>query len=68
LALALDESKDSDDIYQISGITYLVDKTLGTQAKEITVDFIEHMGRRGFSVTSGINLGGGSACGSSCSC
>jgi iron-sulfur cluster assembly protein len=66
LALALDESKENDNVYDINGITYLIDKALGEQAKEIKVDFIDHMGRQGFSVTSDVNLGGGS-CGSSCS-
>ncbi len=68
LALALDESKETDDVFNIAGITYLVDKSLVEQAKEIKVDFISQMGREGFSVTSGINLGGGSSCGTSCSC
>ena len=67
LALALDESKESDNVYDINGITYLVDKTLSDQAKEIKVDFINQMGRSGFSVTSSMISGGGS-CGSSCSC
>jgi iron-sulfur cluster assembly protein len=68
LALALDESKDNDNVFDINGITYLIDKALAEQAKEVKVDYVDHMGRSGFSVTSGMTLGGGSACGSSCSC
>jgi iron-sulfur cluster assembly protein len=68
LALALDESKENDNVYDINGITYLIDKALAEQAKEVKVDYVDYMGRAGFSVTSGMNLGGGSACGSSCSC
>jgi iron-sulfur cluster assembly protein len=68
LALALDESKDTDDIYDINGIKYLIDKALAEQAKEVKVDFVNQMGRSGFSVTSGLNLGGGGSCGTSCSC
>ena len=67
LALALDESKENDKVYAIDGITYLVDKVLEEQAKEIKVDYVDPMGRSGFSVTSGLGLGGGS-CGTSCSC
>ena len=43
----------------INGITYLIDKALSEQAKEIKVDYVDHMGRSGFSVTSEMNLGGG---------
>jgi Fe-S cluster assembly iron-binding protein IscA len=67
LALALDESKQTDDVYDIDGITYLIDKALGEQTKEVKVDFVNYNGRSGFSVSSAISLGGGS-CGTSCSC
>ena len=68
MALALDESKENDNVLDINGITYLIDKALSEQAKAIKVDFVDHMGRSGFSVTSEMNLGGGgSSCGSSCS-
>lgn len=67
MALALDESKENDSVYDINGITYLIDKALGEQAKGIKVDYVDHMGRSGFSVISEMNLGGGSSCGSSCS-
>jgi iron-sulfur cluster assembly protein len=65
--LALDESKETDDVFDINGITYLIDKALSEQAKEVKVDFIDYNGRSGFSVSSALNLGGGS-CGTSCSC
>jgi Fe-S cluster assembly iron-binding protein IscA len=68
LALALDESKENDNVFNINGITYLVDKGLAEQAKEIKVDYVDYFGRAGFSVTSGVSLGGGGGCGSSCSC
>jgi iron-sulfur cluster assembly protein len=67
LALALDESKESDEIYDINGIKYLIDKALSEQAKDVKVDFINYNGRSGFSVSSALSLGGGS-CGTSCSC
>jgi iron-sulfur cluster assembly protein len=68
LALALDESKENDNVYDINGIKYLIDKALAEQAKEVKVDYVDYMGRAGFSVTSGLSLGGGGSCGSSCSC
>ena len=68
LALALDESKETDNVFEINGLTYLIDKSLEEQAKEIKVDFVDQWGRAGFMVTSDVSLGGGAACGSSCSC
>lgn len=65
--MALDESKDTDEIYTINGITYLIDKALAKQAREVKIDFITYNGRSGFTVTSAVNFGGGS-CGTSCSC
>jgi iron-sulfur cluster assembly protein len=68
LALALDESKDTDQVFDIDGITYVVDKGLDEQAQDIKVDYVNQWGRSGFMVTSSVALGGGSSCGTSCSC
>jgi Fe-S cluster assembly iron-binding protein IscA len=68
LALALDESKETDNVLEINGLTYVVDKGLEEQAKEIKVDYVDQGGRSGFMVTSDVSLGGGATCGSSCSC
>ena len=68
LALALDESKETDNVFEINGLTYVVDKSLEEQAKEIKVDYVDQWGRSGFMVTSDVTLGGGATCGSSCSC
>jgi Fe-S cluster assembly iron-binding protein IscA len=46
--LALDEPNDNDEIYDIGGFKYVVDKKLLEQAKPIKVDF---MGM-GFNITS----------------
>lgn len=37
--MALDEPNDSDQIFEIDGFTYLVDKQLLAEAQPITVDF-----------------------------
>lgn len=58
MALALDEPSDNDEIYDISGFKYVVDKELMEQAKPIKIDFTN----RRFSITSSMELG--RACGS----
>lgn len=57
--MALDEPKDTDDIYEIEGFKYVVDKEFLTKAEPIKVDFSEY----GFKVTSSIEFGP-SQCGS----
>jgi Fe-S cluster assembly iron-binding protein IscA len=56
--LALDEPNDNDEVYEISGFKYVVDKELMEQAKPIKIDF---MGRR-FTITSSMAFESG--CGS----
>jgi len=60
--LALDEPKDSDDIFDAEGFSFIIDKELMAKAQPVTVD-LSYMG---FQVTSSLELGGGS-CGGSCS-
>jgi Fe-S cluster assembly iron-binding protein IscA len=55
--MALDEPRDTDDIYEIQGIQYIVDKEFMKAANPIKVDFKEI----GFSISSSIDLG--AACG-----
>ena len=64
--MALDEPKETDEVMDNNGITFLVDKTLFEQAKPITVDFVESAMGAGFSIQSSIQTGGG--CGSCTSC
>jgi Fe-S cluster assembly iron-binding protein IscA len=37
--MALDEPNDFDEIFEVDGFTYLVDKQLLAEAQPITVDF-----------------------------
>jgi hypothetical protein len=60
--LALDEPKDSDDLFDAGGYTFIVDKELSSQAGPMRVD----MTYMGFSVQSSLELGAG-GCGGSCS-
>ncbi len=57
LSLALDEPNDKDEVYDISGFKYVVDKELLEQAKTIKIDF---MGR-GFAITSDLVFESGCA-------
>jgi iron-sulfur cluster assembly protein len=63
LSLALDEPKDTDDVFDTEGYSFVVDKDLLTQAKPLKVDFAGC----GFSIDSSLELGGG-GCGGGCSC
>ena len=58
LAMALDEPKDSDDIFEVDGFKYLVNKEFLEKAKPIKVDFAMY----GFKLDCGIDFG--AACGS----
>jgi hypothetical protein len=67
--LALDESKETDEVFTKEGLTFVVDKGFFADAKPIKVDFSP----MGFTVSSSIKLqkgggcggcGGGSECGS----
>ncbi len=61
MALALDELKNTDDVYKIGGLQYIVDKEFMQKATPIKVDFSQY----GFKLSSGIDLGSESGC-SSC--
>ncbi|OPY08691.1 MAG: Iron-binding protein IscA [Syntrophaceae bacterium PtaB.Bin095] len=63
--MALDESRDNDEIFKDRGITYLIDKVLLEEVKPVNVDFIESAAGSGFKLTSTLVAGGG--CGGSCS-
>ncbi len=65
LAMALDEKKTTDQVFNFGGFDFLVDREFLEQAQPIAVDYIE----TGFKVTSSLQLGGGcSSCGSEGSC
>ena len=63
--MALDEPNDNDGTYDISGLTYVVDKELMEQATPIKIDF----GGRGFTITSSLVFEEGcGGCGSTSTC
>lgn len=64
LAMALDDQKPSDTVFNFAGIDYLVDSDFLKEASPIEVDFRES----GFSITSSLKLEGCSSCGTEGSC
>ena len=65
LAMALDEPRDTDHVYDIDGFTYIIDKAFAEKAQPIRVDFNE----MGFKLDCAINFASEcSGCGSSSSC
>ncbi len=57
--MALDEPKDSDDLFDVKELKFVVDKEFMEKAKKIKIDF----NGMGFSLDSSIELGGGGNCG-----
>lgn len=68
MALALDDAKNTDTIFEIGGFKYIADNEFLKAATPVNIDFNE----MGFKVTSSLDLnamgGGCSGCGSSSSC
>ena len=58
--MALDEPKDTDDVFEIDGFKYIVNKEFMEKVKPIKVDFTE----MGFKLNCGVDFGAASACGS----
>lgn len=73
LGLGLDAKKDSDQVFEEGGFTFLVDGGMFATTGAIKVDFVTSTsscgcsGGGGFSVTSEKKLGGGGCGGGSCS-
>ena len=61
--MALDEPKDSDEVYEIEGFKYVVDKDFMEKAKPVKIDFTTY----GFKLSSNIDFGSASSGCSSCS-
>jgi hypothetical protein len=63
--MALDEPKETDDVYEIDGFKYIVDKGFMEKAKPIKVDFAVY----GFKLDCGIDFGAGcTSCSTEGSC
>jgi len=63
--MALDEPKDSDNLYDVNGFQFIMDKEFYEKAKPVKVDFLGY----GFRISSSIEFGPGcSSCGSAGGC
>ncbi|NNL78446.1 MAG: heme biosynthesis protein HemY, partial [Desulfobacterales bacterium] len=38
--MALDEPKETDDVYDVNGFQFVMDKDFGEKPKPVTVDFL----------------------------
>ena len=67
LGLALDESRDGDEIFKEDGLTFVVEKDFYDRIKPIKVDYVESVMGAGFNISSSMPKPE-SSCGSSCRC
>ena len=65
LVMALDEKKDGDDIYEINGVEFVIEKELLLEAQPVKIDYLE----TGFTINSSLKPqeGGCSGCSGGCS-
>jgi Fe-S cluster assembly iron-binding protein IscA len=61
--MALDESREDDEVFKESGITYAVNKQLFEQVKPINIDFVNTPRGSGYRISANL----AKECGS-CSC
>ena len=64
--MALDETRENDEIFDDRGLTYVIDKEFFERVKPVKVDYINSPMGSGFSISSSFMTGG--SCGGSCSC
>jgi len=64
--MALDESRENDEVFDDKGITYVVEKALYENVKPIRVDYINTPMGSGFNISSSMQTN--TSCGGSCSC
>jgi len=68
LGMALDEPKNEDEVFEEKGTKYIIDKDIYSQAKPISIDFVNSPQGSGFKLTSSLSPADSGGCGSSCSC
>jgi len=63
--MALDEPKDSDNVYDVDGFQFIIEKDFYEKAKPVKVDFLGY----GFRISSNIEFGQScSSCGTGGTC
>ena len=63
--MALDESRDNDEVFDDKGLRYVVEKSLYDNVKPIKIDYVSSAMGAGFNIASNMQMG--ASCGSSCS-
>jgi iron-sulfur cluster assembly protein len=63
--MALDESRDGDEIFNQNGLTFMIEKELLEEVKPIKVDFVETPRGAGYAISSSLKKAdcGGGCCG-----
>ena len=56
MAMALDEPKETDNVYDVNGFQFIMDKDFDEKAKPVTVDFL------GYGFTISAASAGAAAC------
>jgi iron-sulfur cluster assembly protein len=64
--MALDEPRETDEVFNEQGVSFVVDKGLLDEVQPVVIDFIETDRGSGFVVKSEALQAGG--CGTSCNC
>jgi Fe-S cluster assembly iron-binding protein IscA len=65
--MALDESRDGDEIFNMNGLTFMIEKELLEEVKPIKVDFVETPRGAGYSIVSNLKKEDGcGGCSGSC--
>ncbi len=65
--MALDESRDGDEVFNQNGLTFMIEKELLEEVKPIKVDFVETPRGAGYAITSNLKPADGcGSCGGSC--
>ncbi len=64
--MALDESRENDEVFDDRGLTYVVDRALYDSIKPIRIDYVNSPMGSGFNISSSMPVG--RSCGGSCSC
>ncbi len=66
MGLALDESKESDEVFDRDGLAFVIDKKLLQDVQPVTVDYVVEAAGEGFIIDSALTSEDG--CGSCSSC
>ena len=65
--MALDESRDGDEIFNQNGLTFMIEKALLEDVKPIKVDFVETPRGSGYAIQSNLQKADGcGGCGGEC--